>query len=126
MYRQFIGKRDDSQEAPTKLIHSAPKTITIAPLKLCTNGRTKDSDAHVLGQVRSLAHDLIFKIWRKLIVRHASSILRTQHGRKNVMAEKEKLGGMFASPRPVRSLADTANGGRKERERVSQSARWRI
>ena len=32
------------------------------------------------------------------------------------MAEKEKLGGMFASPRPVRSLADTANGGRKERE----------
>jgi hypothetical protein len=52
--------------------------------------------------------------------------LRTQHRRKNVMAEKEKLGGMFASPRPVRSLADTANGGRKERERVSQSVRWRI
>jgi hypothetical protein len=85
VYRQFIGKRDDSQEAPAKLIHSAP-------LKLCTNGRANDSNAHVLGQVRSLAQNLIFKIWRETIVRHASSILRTQRAGKNVVAEKEKLG----------------------------------
>jgi hypothetical protein len=32
MYRQFIGKRDDSQEAPAKLVHAAPKTITIVSL----------------------------------------------------------------------------------------------
>ena len=84
MYRQFIGKRDDSQEAPAKLIHSAPKTIPVVPLKLCTYGRANDSNAHLLGQVRSLAHNLILKIWRELIVRHASSILRTQRAGKNV------------------------------------------
>jgi hypothetical protein len=28
MYRQLIGKRDDSQESPAKLVHSAPKPIT--------------------------------------------------------------------------------------------------
>jgi len=71
VYRQFIGKRDDSQEAPAKLIHSAPQTIPVIPLTLSTNGRANDSNAHVLGQIRSLAQDLIFKIWRELIVRHA-------------------------------------------------------
>ena len=76
MYRQFIGKRDDSQEAPAKLIYSAPKTIPVVTLKLCTNGRANDSNAHVPGQIRSLAQNLIFKVWRELIVRHASSILR--------------------------------------------------
>ena len=32
VYRQFIGKRDDSQETSAKLVHSAPKTITIVLL----------------------------------------------------------------------------------------------
>ena len=81
MHRQFIGKRDHSQAA-AKLIHSAPKTVPVVPLKLCTNGRANDSNAHVLGQVRSLAQNLIFKIWRELIVRHAWSILRTQRALK--------------------------------------------
>ena len=91
MYRQFIGKRDDSQEAPAKLIHSAPKTIPVVPLKFCTNGRANDLNAHVLGEVRSLAHNLIFKIWREPIARHASSILRTQRAGKKVWAKKGKL-----------------------------------
>jgi hypothetical protein len=82
VYGQFIGKRDDSQEAPAQLIYSAPKTIPVVPLKLCTNGRANDSNAHLLGQVRSLAQNLIFKIWRELIVRHASSILRTKRAGK--------------------------------------------
>ncbi len=30
--RQFIGKRGDSQEAHAKLIHSAPKTISVVLL----------------------------------------------------------------------------------------------
>src|SRR5205823_2922737 len=47
VYRQFIGKRDDSQEAPIKLIHPAPKTITIAPLKLCTNGGERRIRMHM-------------------------------------------------------------------------------
>jgi len=85
VYRQFIGKRNDSQEAPAKLIHSAPKTIAVVPLKLCTNGRANDSNADILGQVRPLAQNLIFKIWRELIIRHASSILGTQCGRNNVL-----------------------------------------
>jgi hypothetical protein len=61
VYRQFIGKRDDSQEAPAKLIHSALQTIPVIPLTLSTNGRANDSNAHLLGQIRSLAQDLIFK-----------------------------------------------------------------
>jgi len=32
VYRQFIGKRGDSQEAHAKLIHSAPKTISVVLL----------------------------------------------------------------------------------------------
>jgi len=68
------------------------KRYRFVPLKLCTNGRANDSNAHVLGQVRSLAQNLIFKIWRELIVGHASSILRRQRARKNILAEKEKLG----------------------------------
>lgn len=75
MYGQFIGKRDDSQETPAELVNPAPKTITIAfPCKSYTDGRANDSNTHVLGQVRSFANDLIFKIWRELIVRHAPSI----------------------------------------------------
>jgi hypothetical protein len=62
VYHQFIGKRDDSQEAPAKLIYSAPKTIPVVPLKLGTNGRANDSNAHLLREVRSLAHNLIFEI----------------------------------------------------------------
>ena len=89
MYGQFIGKRDDSQEAPAKLFHSAPQTIPVVTLKFCTNGRASDSNAHLLGQVRSLAQNLIFKIWRELIVRHASSILRTQR------AGKKEEGGIM-------------------------------
>jgi hypothetical protein len=77
VYRHFIGKGDDSQEAAAKLIHFAPKTIPVVPLKLCTNGRANDSNAHVPGQVRSLAHNLILKIWRELIVKHTPSVLRT-------------------------------------------------
>lgn len=37
--RQSIGKRDDSQEAPAKLIYSAPKTIPVVPLKLILDSR---------------------------------------------------------------------------------------
>jgi hypothetical protein len=89
VYRQFIGKSDDSQEAPAKLVHSAPKTITIVLLMLCTNGGANDSNAHVLGQVWSLAHNLILKIWRKLIVRHASSMKRAKsEGRRKKKSGK--------------------------------------
>jgi hypothetical protein len=66
VYRQFIGKRDDSQEAPAQLVYAAPKTITVVLLKLCTNGRANDSNAHVLGEVRSFAPNLILKIGREL------------------------------------------------------------
>jgi hypothetical protein len=95
VYRQFIGKRDDSQEAPAKLIHSAPKTISVVPLKLCTNGRANDSNAHVPGQVRSLAQNLIFKIWRELIVRHASSMKRakSEGRRKNGATGRSDIEG---------------------------------
>jgi hypothetical protein len=133
VYRQFIGKRDHSQETSAKLVHSAPKTITIVLLQLCTNGRANDSNAHVLGKVRSLAHNLIFKIWRELIVRHASSMKRAKsEGRIKGRRRGHVRHGQSVRWRTRRMEPQGCTRhrwvkprGRNERERVSQSVRWR-
>jgi hypothetical protein len=45
--REFIGKRDDSQEASLELVDRAPKPITIQLLQFDANGRFDDSNAHL-------------------------------------------------------------------------------
>jgi hypothetical protein len=48
MYRDFIGKRDDPQEASLQLIDFSPKPISIPLLRLDSNWRLNDADAHLL------------------------------------------------------------------------------
>jgi hypothetical protein len=57
VYRQFIGKRDDSQEAPAKLIHSAPKTIPVVRLK---QSRTQAGRLSVGGEELKAADAAMF------------------------------------------------------------------
>ena len=67
-----------------------------APDNSARMGERNDANVDLLGQVRSLAQNLIFKIWRELIVRHASSILRMRGAQKNVSAAKKDCkGAMF-------------------------------
>jgi hypothetical protein len=69
MYRQLIGKRDDSQESPAKLVHSARigERTTGMHISLLTYGRLRITCCS--------------EISRKLIVRHRSTILRTRRAR---------------------------------------------
>jgi hypothetical protein len=50
---------------------------------------------HIFGQVRSLAHNLIFKIWSELIVRHTSSILGVQR-KVEAMIQSARIRGVLA------------------------------
>ena len=55
-------------------------------------GERNDANGDLVGQVRSLAQNLIFKIWRELIVRLASSTLRMR-GAKERLGGEERLWG---------------------------------
>ena len=68
---ELIGKRRDTQESPFQLIDCSPETIAILLLDFAADRGLHDSDAHLFGEVRSLAHDLILEVWRELIVAHA-------------------------------------------------------
>ena len=48
---ELIVKRDDTQEAPTKLRHCGPKTKAIVLLWLAANRVENDADAHVLREI---------------------------------------------------------------------------
>jgi hypothetical protein len=47
MYRDLIGKGDDSQEAALQFVNGGPKPITILLLRLDANGRFDDPNAHL-------------------------------------------------------------------------------
>jgi hypothetical protein len=74
VYGEFIGERNDSQEAAVKFVDPSPEAITVLLLRLGTNRRLDNPDAHVFCQIRALTHDLLLEIWRELIVRHAVSV----------------------------------------------------
>jgi len=71
VYREFIGKGHDSQEAALQFVNGRPKPITILLLRLDTNGRLDDSNAHLFAQIRPFPHNLFFEIRGEFIVRHA-------------------------------------------------------
>jgi len=77
VYGEFIGKRNNSQEAPLQLIDFGPKPISVVLLRLDSNRRLKDANAHLLRQIWSLPHHLIFKVRRKTVSRHPRSLSKT-------------------------------------------------
>jgi len=77
VYGEFIGKRNNSQEAPLQLIDFGPKPISVVLLGLDSNRRLKDANAHLLRQIWSLLHHLIFKVGRKTVSRHPRSLSKT-------------------------------------------------
>jgi hypothetical protein len=83
VYREFIGKRDNSQEATLQFVDFAPKPITILFLWLNTNGRFDDLNAHLLCQVWSLPQNLIFEIRSEFVIRHARQRIREDNARKS-------------------------------------------
>ena len=50
---ELIVKRDDTQEAPTKLRHRGPKAKAIVLLRFAANRVENDANADVLCEVRS-------------------------------------------------------------------------
>jgi len=74
VYGEFIGKRHDSQEAALQFVNGRPKPITILLLRLDTNGRLDDSNAHLFAQIRPFPQNLFFEIRSELVIRHAGSV----------------------------------------------------
>ena len=70
----FIGKRDDPQEASLQLTDFSPKPISILLLRLDSNRRFNDTDANVLRYVWPLSHHLIFEVQRKRVRWRACSL----------------------------------------------------
>jgi hypothetical protein len=49
VYGEFIGKRNNSQEAPLQLLDRRPKTIAILFLRFNPQGRFDNANAHLFG-----------------------------------------------------------------------------
>jgi hypothetical protein len=77
VYGEFIGKRNNSQEAPLQLIDFGPKPISVVLLRLHSHRRLNDANAHLLRQIWSLPHHLIFKVRRKTVSRHPRTLSKT-------------------------------------------------
>lgn len=106
MYGEFIGKRDDSQEAASQFVNLAPKPITILLLRLDANGRVKDSNTHLLCQIRPFPHNLFFEIRSEFVIRHACRLS------KEVMRNKVRFGEPPKPTREARVLHHRADGAR--------------
>ena len=71
MYREPILKRDDSQEPIAKLWHRGPKAETIVLLWLAAYRVLNDTNAHLLGEVRSSQQNVVLEIVRETKVWHS-------------------------------------------------------
>ena len=80
MNREFIRKRNHSQEAPTQLRHGSPETYPIVLLRFDANGRFDDSNAHVAREIRPLPEDPTLEIWSERVIGHTSMIAKASLG----------------------------------------------
>jgi hypothetical protein len=71
VYRELIGKRDDSQVAPAELRSDRPKAESVVFLWLDSDWRLHHADAPILSEIRALAQNFVLEIRRELVVKHS-------------------------------------------------------
>ena len=66
MYRELIGKRDDSQVAPAELRSDRPEAESVVFLRLNSDWRLHYADAPLLREIRALAQNFVLEIRREI------------------------------------------------------------
>jgi len=71
VYREFIGKRNDSQVAPAEPRSDRPEAESVILLRLDSDWRLHYADAQLLREIRAFSQNFVLEIRRELVVKHS-------------------------------------------------------